>query len=58
MYLLELITFCNSAGCAALGHMLLIGAFLAATLVVLNLPRVWVWIVDSWSRRVDRQVGD
>ncbi len=54
MYLLELMKYCTGFDCAGLGQMLMIGVFLALTLVVLNLPRVWVWLVDALDRdRVD-----
>ncbi|KPJ89333.1 MAG: hypothetical protein AMS18_12520 [Gemmatimonas sp. SG8_17] len=59
MYLLTLMTYCAGTSCADLGQMLMIGVVLALTLVVLNLPRVWVWFVDSWnSNRIGRPPGD
>ena len=52
-------TYCAGTSCADLGQMLMIGVVLALTLVVLNLPRVWVWFVDSWnSNRIGRPPGD
>jgi hypothetical protein len=51
MYLLELITLCAGARCAEVGHTLITGFLLALILLLLNLPRVSVWAVDSWNQR-------
>jgi hypothetical protein len=55
MYLVELMTFCVGTRCADAGHMVMMAAFLAITLLLLNLPRVSVWAVDSWNQRRDGQ---
>ena len=57
MYLLELITLCAGTRCGEVGHMLITGALLALTLLLLNLPRVSVWAVDSWNERRVSQRG-
>ena len=57
MYLLELITLCAGTRCAEVGHMLITGVLLAITLLLLNLPRVSVWAVDSWNQRRGGQRG-
>ena len=57
MYLLELIALCAGTRCAEIGHMVMTGAILALTLLLLNLPRVSVWAVDSWNQRRDGQRG-
>ena len=51
MTLHELVNICTSGMCADLKHTLLIGLILAVTLLVLNLPRVSVWAVDTWNQR-------
>jgi len=51
MMLRELANMCSGTLCADFKHMLLIGLFLAMTLLVLNLPRVSVWAVDAWNQR-------
>ena len=55
MTLQALVNICGSTLCADLKHMVLMGLFLAVTLLLLNLPRVSIWAVDTWNqRRVDR----
>ena len=55
MTLQALVNICGSTLCADFKHMVLMGLFLAVTLLLLNLPRVSIWAVDTWNqRRVDR----
>ena len=48
MELQQILSICTEALCTDLKHMFWIAVLLSVTLLLLNLPRVSVWAVDTW----------
>jgi len=50
MGILKLTAYCGDT-CTKVGEAIGMGFFVAVMLLLLNLPRVFVWAVDAWKQR-------